>query len=111
VPRHADKSATSMFTHHFGQKKYEFVTKTSENVQLVAKKNGNCQNKTYTFYNFFQSVKASYGWLQKKKRELSEKVLSDFIKLLYSLFFNQRTTTPQFTPKTELTTFYTFDLG
>jgi hypothetical protein len=30
---------------------------------------------------------------------------------LYSLFFNQRTTTPQFTPKIELTTLYTFDIG
>jgi hypothetical protein len=29
----------------------------------------------------------------------------------YSLFFNQRTTTPQFTPKIELTTLYTFDIG
>jgi hypothetical protein len=28
-----------------------------------------------------------------------------------SLFFNQRTTTPQFTPKIELTTLYTFDIG
>jgi hypothetical protein len=28
----------------------------------------------------------------------------------YSLFFNQRTTTPQFTSKIELTTLYTFDL-
>jgi hypothetical protein len=62
-----------MFTHHFGQKKYEFVTKTSENVQLVAKKNGNCPNKTYTFYNFFQSVKASYGWLQKKTGNCQKK--------------------------------------
>jgi hypothetical protein len=30
---------------------------------------------------------------------------------LYSLFFNQRTTTPQFTPKIELTTLYTFNIG
>jgi hypothetical protein len=29
----------------------------------------------------------------------------------YSVFFNQRTTTPQFTPKIELTTLYTFDIG
>jgi hypothetical protein len=29
----------------------------------------------------------------------------------YSPFFNQRTTTPQFTPKIELTTLYTFDIG
>jgi hypothetical protein len=28
----------------------------------------------------------------------------------YSLFFNQRTTTPQFTLKIELTTLYTFDI-
>jgi hypothetical protein len=28
----------------------------------------------------------------------------------YSLFFNQRTTTPQFTPKIEPTTLHTFDL-
>jgi hypothetical protein len=31
--------------------------------------------------------------------------------ITYSVFFNQRTTTPQFTPKTELTTVYTFELG
>jgi hypothetical protein len=31
--------------------------------------------------------------------------------ITYSLFFNQRTTTPQFTLKIELTTLYTFDLG
>jgi hypothetical protein len=30
---------------------------------------------------------------------------------MYSLFFNQRTTTPQFTPKIELTTLYAFDVG
>jgi hypothetical protein len=30
---------------------------------------------------------------------------------IYSLFFNQRTTTPQFTAKIELTTLYTFDIG
>jgi hypothetical protein len=30
---------------------------------------------------------------------------------MYSPFFNQRTTTPQFTPKIELTTLYTFDIG
>jgi hypothetical protein len=29
----------------------------------------------------------------------------------YSLFFNQRTTTPQFTAKIELATLYTFDIG
>jgi hypothetical protein len=28
----------------------------------------------------------------------------------YSLFFNQKTTTPQFTPKIELATLYTYDL-
>jgi hypothetical protein len=80
---------------------YSWLQKKTETVRI----------KLTHFTIFFQSVKASYGWLQKKKRELSEKVLSDFIKLLYSLFFNQRTTTPQFTPKTELTTFYTFNLG
>jgi hypothetical protein len=30
-------------------------------VQLVAKKNGNCQNKIDTFLQFFHSVKPSYG--------------------------------------------------
>jgi hypothetical protein len=30
------------------------------NVQLVAKKNGNCQNKIDTFLQFFNSVKPSY---------------------------------------------------
>jgi hypothetical protein len=35
----------------------------------------------------------------------------DGIDYIYSLFFNQRTTTPQFTPKIELTTLYTFDIG
>jgi hypothetical protein len=29
-------------------------------VQLVEKKNGNCQNKIYTFLQFFHSVKPSY---------------------------------------------------
>jgi hypothetical protein len=29
-------------------------------IQLVAKKNGNCQNKINTFLQFFHSVKPSY---------------------------------------------------
>jgi hypothetical protein len=32
----------------------------THNVQLVAKKNGNCQNKIDTFLQFFNSVKPSY---------------------------------------------------
>jgi hypothetical protein len=79
---------------------YSWLQKKTETVRI----------KLTHFTIFFKVSKLlTVGF--KKKRELSEKFLSDFIKFLYSLFFNQRTTTPQFTPKTELTTLYTFDLG
>jgi hypothetical protein len=56
------------------------------------------------------------GFLQLESTSLYLQMTNGFLQLestryTYSLFFNQRTTTPQFTPKIELTTLYTFDIG
>jgi hypothetical protein len=51
------------FLYHFlfqMEFKSNHVIFTADLVQLVAKKNGNCQNKFDTFLHFFYSVKPSY---------------------------------------------------
>jgi hypothetical protein len=58
----------------------------------------------------FTQLRVGILWLStgsKRKHDCYARICIFFL----SQFFNQRTTTPQFTPKIELTTLYTFDLS
>jgi hypothetical protein len=70
--------------------------------------------KKHLFLNRSELSTSTPGFLGKLHHilvDVTYEYLYATIKQTYSLFFNQRTTTPQFTPKIELTTLYTFDIG